>query len=56
MADNLTRKTTTTFLEQQIVGRYNHLRIPEVLEQWLENPADDWGLATKLLKHVTIKT
>ncbi len=55
-ADNLTRKTTTTFLEHQIVGRYNHLRIPEVLELWLENPADDWNLATKLLQHVMNKT
>jgi hypothetical protein len=54
-ADNLTRRTTTTFLEQQIVGRYSHLQIPEVLKNWLENPTDDWGLATKLLQHVMNK-
>jgi hypothetical protein len=54
-ADNLTRKSTTTFLEQQIVGNYSHLQLPEVLEKWLDNPADDWSLATRLLQHVMNK-
>jgi hypothetical protein len=50
-ADNLTRKSTTTFLEEQIVGRFNHLLLPEALTKWLSSPSDDWGLATDLLKH-----
>ncbi len=54
-ADNLTRKSTTTFLEEQIVGRFSHLTLPEALTNWLNSPTDDWDLATDLLKHVMNK-
>jgi hypothetical protein len=54
-ADNLTRKVTTTFLEEQIVGHFNHLKLPEALTDWLRSPFDDWGLANDLLKHVMNK-
>jgi hypothetical protein len=55
-ADNLTRSSTTTFLEKQIAGRFSHLKLPECLMNWLHNPTDDWALATDLLKHVMNKT
>jgi hypothetical protein len=48
-ADNFTRKSTTSFLEHQILGRYSHLKIPEVLTAWLRKPSDDWELAKRLL-------
>jgi hypothetical protein len=50
--DNLSRESTTTFLENQICGRYHHLKTPKALLQWLHNPQDDWELPTNLLKHV----
>ncbi len=53
--DNLTRKSTTTFLEEQIVGHFSHLTLPETLTNWLHYPTDDWALATDLLKHVMNK-
>jgi hypothetical protein len=55
-ADNLSRESTTTFLESQICSRYRHLKIPEFLQHWLENPTDDWRLPTYALKHVMSET
>jgi hypothetical protein len=55
-ADNLSRESTTTFLENQICSRYRHLKIPEFLQHWLENPTDDWQLPTYALKHVMSAT
>jgi hypothetical protein len=55
-ADNLSRESTTTFLENQICTRYRHLKVPEFLQHWLENPVDDWQLPTYALKHVMSTT
>jgi hypothetical protein len=55
-ADNLTRYHSTSFLEKQILGRYNHLRVPEQLTNWLNSLTDDWNLALSLLNHVMAKT
>jgi hypothetical protein len=55
-ADNFTRASTTSFLEKQILKRYEHLNLPEVLTNWLINPQDDWTLAVTLLQHVMNKT
>ncbi len=51
-ADNLSRETTTSLLEDQICSRYRHLKVPEVIHHWLHNPKDDWNLPTNILKHV----
>jgi hypothetical protein len=50
-ADNMSRKTTTGFLEEQILGRYKDLQPPKVLLDWLNNPTEEWGFAQKLLGH-----
>jgi hypothetical protein len=51
-ADNFTRRSTTSFLEKQILNRFKNLEAPAVLRNWLENPTDDWSVAFKLLSHV----
>jgi hypothetical protein len=51
-ADNLSRETTTSFLEDQICKRYRHLKIPDAILQWLHNPKDDWDLPINILKDV----
>jgi hypothetical protein len=52
LADNLSRQSTTSFLENQILGRFKNLSVPTALVHWLENPIDDWNLATRLLSYV----
>jgi hypothetical protein len=52
MADNLSRQTTKSLLENQILGRFRGLRVPETLTDWLNNPTDDWSLANSLLSYV----
>jgi hypothetical protein len=52
IADNFTRRSTTSFLEAQILKRFNSLTAPEILLDWLKDPSDDWSVATKLLSHV----
>jgi hypothetical protein len=51
-ADNLMRRRTTSFLEQQILIRYAQLALQWVIEDWMQNPSNNWILATVLLKHV----
>jgi hypothetical protein len=55
-ADNLSREETTSFLENQICNRYRHLKIPAFLQNWLDNPEDDWNLPNNALKYVTSKS
>jgi hypothetical protein len=52
MADNFTRKKTTSFLEHQILSRYRDLKIPEAISLWMGNPTNDWELPITLLYHV----
>jgi hypothetical protein len=52
IADNFTRRSTTSFLETQVLNRFNSLEAPEVLLNWLKDPLDDWSVAIKLLSHV----
>jgi hypothetical protein len=55
-ADNLSRSNTTSFLEKQILSRYDTLSVPPNLTNWLENPTNNWDLALDLLKYVMEKT
>jgi hypothetical protein len=52
IADNFTHRSTTSFLETQVLNRFNSLKVPEILLNWLKDPSDDWSVATKLLSHV----
>jgi hypothetical protein len=56
IADNLSREETTGFLEARMLTRWENLTIPADLENWLQNPTEDWELPIKLLKYVQEKT
>ncbi len=56
VADSLSRKRTTGFLEQRMLTRWEHLKLPTVLDTWLANPTEDWDLPFQLLKFVQEKT
>jgi hypothetical protein len=51
-ADNLSRRATTGFLEEQMLGRFRAVHAPKVLTDWLMNPQEDWAFANDLLAHV----
>ena len=55
-ADNLSREETTSFLENQICNRYRQLKIPAFLQNWLDNPVDDWNLPNNALRYVMSKS
>ncbi len=55
-ADSLSRKRTTGFLEQRMLTRWEHLKLPSALDTWLANPTEDWDLPFQLLKFVQEKT
>jgi hypothetical protein len=52
LVDNLSRSSTTGFLEQRALSRFSHRELPEVLNDWLHAPVNDWSLPLKLLEHV----
>jgi hypothetical protein len=54
-ADKLTREHTTEFLQKRMLMRWKHLRVPSELQQWLENPTENWELPLKLLEYVQEK-
>jgi hypothetical protein len=52
MADNFTRRMTSSFLENQILNRFSNLKLPPAISEWMRNPQNDWNLPLKLLYHV----
>ncbi len=52
LVDNLSRSSTSGFLEQRALSQFNHRELPEVLVNWLHAPSNDWSLPLKLLEHV----
>ncbi len=52
MVDNMSRESTTGFLEKRILQRQAVHNLPSVLLEWLENPTEDWNLPNLLLNHV----
>jgi hypothetical protein len=52
MADNMSCQTTTSLLENQILRRFESLRVPKQLTDWLITPMDNWKLTTDLLSYV----
>jgi hypothetical protein len=56
VADNLSRASTTGFLENQMIKRWSHLKIPDRLESWLSNPVADWDIPFQLLEYVQDRT
>jgi hypothetical protein len=52
LVDNMSRSSTSRFLEKRTLSRFNHRELPKELTGWLEAPHSDWSLPLKLLKHV----
>jgi hypothetical protein len=52
LVDNLSRSSTSGFLEQRALSRFSHRKLPEVLVDWLHAPVNDWSLPLRLLEHV----
>jgi hypothetical protein len=52
LVDDLSRSSTTGPAQLQLIRRAHSLPIPHVLQDWLQNPSDDWTLPLTLLNHV----
>jgi hypothetical protein len=52
LADNLTRRKTTNFIELRALRRFTRKALPEALLHWMDNPVSDWELPLRLLEHV----
>jgi hypothetical protein len=56
LADNLSRSSTSGFLEHRALSRFNHRTLPEELMKWFYSPTNNWSLPLKLLEHVQAMT
>ena len=54
-ADNLTRMSTTSALEEHLLRHLPKQEIPICLQNWFVNPTDNWDLSNQLLYHVMNK-
>jgi hypothetical protein len=52
LADHLTRESTTSPAELDIIDGLEHHPIPASLMDWLEDPSEDWSLVDRLLDSV----
>jgi hypothetical protein len=52
LADNMTRESTTGFVERRALDCFAQGKLPEALTSWLSAPSSDWGLPASLLEHV----
>jgi hypothetical protein len=55
LADRLSRETTTTQADKVLLQKHPSKRIPNSLANWLENPTEDFTLATRILEEVERK-
>jgi hypothetical protein len=51
LVDRLTRQLTTTKNDKALVNSFGH-SWPSVLSDWLRDPKEDWGAATRILNYV----
>jgi hypothetical protein len=52
LVDDLSRSSTTGPAQLQLIRRAYSLPIPHALQDWLQNPSEDWTLPLTLLNHV----
>jgi hypothetical protein len=52
LADNLTRKRTTGFIEDRAISRFTCKTMPVAMTNWFDCPVEDWSLPMELLKRV----
>lgn len=52
LVDRLSRSSTSTRHDMNLVRSFSHLSLPLRLDRWLANPQEDWNLPYELLSHV----
>jgi hypothetical protein len=52
LADRLSREATTTAEDRRLLESFQTSTLPKSLENWLENPVEDFSLAERLLEEV----
>jgi hypothetical protein len=54
ICDRMSRECTTTSNDKKLLKEFGHV-CPEVLENWMKNPSEDWTLPIKLLNYLEQK-
>jgi hypothetical protein len=52
VTDRLSRLSTTTRQDNNLLRAFKPRPLPVCLVNWLQNPTEDWGIAAELLNHV----
>jgi hypothetical protein len=52
VADNMSRKSTTSFIEHRALSRFPNSGLPQALTDWFREPRNNWDLPRMLLEHV----
>jgi hypothetical protein len=55
LADRLSRESTTTRADRELLSSFQHEAIPKALEDWLKHPTEDYSLATRILEEVEMR-
>jgi hypothetical protein len=55
LADNLTRRSTTTEADKRLLEGAMVSEVGNPLTGWLHNPTEDWGIAVSFLEEVKRK-
>ena len=53
LVDRLSRSSSTSSQDRRLLASFPSWDLPECLVQWMNHPAEDWGLAVKLLESVS---
>ena len=52
LADNMTRTSTTGFLESRSLARFPARTLPDSITGWLDDPQEDWSLPSRVLQDI----
>lgn len=55
LADRLSRETTTTKADKELLSSFPPMKIPKALENWLKNPVESYALANQILEEVEMR-
>jgi hypothetical protein len=54
VVDRLSRSSTTTRWDRNLLASFKDQRLPRCLELWLESPSEDWSLPVRLLNEISV--
>jgi len=52
LADRMSRERTTTCNDKKLLLAFHNRKLPEAFSRWLQNPSENYSLASGLLQHV----